>query len=298
MCIVYMAVKMQTKLKAYGLCHCVQGSVEQLSQYLEIPLSSLTYLCAGINHMGWFLEIKVNGKDAYPILKEKSNSLEKIKRLSNLEKHYSAIGVKLVDTIRFEVMNHFGYFTDESPFHLSEYLPYFRKNLDSIKRFEVMDRWWLKHEQDIDKIYSDIKNLLNSNEVIKIEKSDDYFPDIVHALETNKVFKPNINVLNTGLIPNLPNNCCVEIPCVVDASGIHPCYIGNLPEQCAALNRTNINVQIMAVKAALEKDKLKKKQYIMQAIKLDPLTSSILTLDEITKMVEELIDANREYINL
>jgi alpha-galactosidase len=129
-------------------------------------------------------------------------------------------------------------------------------------------------------------------------KSKEYLPDIILALESGILFEANLNVRNTSLISNLPQKCCVEVPCVVDSSGIHPCYVGDLPEQCAALNRSNINVQILAAQAALETNRQRKIECIMQAVKLDPLTSSLLTLDQITSMVQELIEANREYLSL
>lgn len=292
MAAICMAINKASSIKAVGLCHSVQGTAWQLACYLKVPVESVSYWCAGINHMAWFLEFKVNGKDAYPELKKLPVNQEVMDMLSEYEKDYAAFGVKVIDTVRFKIMHDFGYFVTESPFHMSEYVPYFRKNKEAIEKLHVSRRWWLTHEMSADDYFNELKIILDKNEYIPITKTYEYAPDIIRSIETGIPFRSNLNVPNTGLITNLPEGCCVEVPCFSDSEGIHPCYVGDLPEQCAALNRTNINVQTMIAKAALEK----KKEYIFQAVKLDPLTSALLNLDQINAMVEEMIEANKDYL--
>jgi len=296
MCITMIAVKEFTDIEAYGLCHSVQGTQKQIADYIQVTLERMAFVCAGINHMAWFLKIEVDGEDIYPLLKDISKNSRTIKEISKNESIYSHYGVELIDYVRFEIMKHFGFFVSESPFHMSEYVPYFRKNEMQIKQLRVNNRWWLEHCINREVYFEEIKKIVNNDEKIKIEKSDEYLPEIIRSIETGRIFKANINLINNGLIANLPLKCCVEVPCFIDASGINPCYIGDLPEQCAALCRTNINVQMLAVRAVFEKNWDRKKEYIMQAIKVDPLTSSLLTLNEITEMVEELISLNKDFL--
>ena len=183
-------------------------------------------------------------------------------------------------------MKKFGYFVSESPFHMSEYTPYFRKNDEMIREWCVDNRWWLKHELSTDKTFEAYKEKLDAGEDIPFEKSAEYVPEIIHALCTGKIFRANLNVSNKpGFITNLPGHAAVEIPCYIDAEGIHPCYIGELPEQLAALNRSNASEQILMAKAANEK----KKQYIHQAVMMDPFVGAQCTLEQITNMMDELI---------
>lgn len=292
MAAVCMAVSKASSIKIVGLCHSVQGTAQQLASYMQVPVESISYWCAGINHMAWYLQFKVNGKDAYPDLRKLQVNQEVMDMLSEYEKDYAELGVKVIDTVRFKIMHNFGYFVTESPFHMSEYVPYFRKNKKAIEDLHVSRRWWLTHEMSADEYFDELKRIINNNEYIDIRKTYEYAPDIIRSIETGIPFRSNLNVPNTGLITNLPYECCVEVPCFSDSEGIHPCYIGALPEQCAALNIININVQTMITKAALEK----KKEYIYQAVKLDPLTSAILDLDQIHQMVDEMIEANKEYL--
>lgn len=287
-----LALKQTTSIKVFGLCHNVQSTARQLADYLKVDHNRLTYWAAGINHMDWFLKVKVDGKDAYPKLFNISKTDEDIIRLSDYESDYSRQGIKLVDFVRFKIMHHFGYFVSESPFHMSEYLPYFRKCQADIAALHVDNRWWLAHEMDSNKYSEEIEAMLNSNNDIPCEKTFEYAPEIIHALITGKAFRANLNVMNTGLISNLPGNCVVEVPCYTDLEGIHPCYVGELPYQLAALNLTNINMHIGMAKAAIEK----KQKLIYDAIKMDPLTAALLTLDQIDNMVTEMIEANATYL--
>ncbi len=287
-----LALSKSTSIKIFGFCHNVQSTAQQLSNYLQVDESRISYWAAGINHMDWFLQYKVDGKDAYPRLFEISKTPEEIIALADLEQDYKGMGVRLVDLVRFEIMHHFGYYVSESPFHMGEYTPYFRKNSQMIEDYQVSNRWWLAHERAADDYFEILKEMLDKNQDIPCQKTFEYAPEIIRANITGKPFRANLNVLNTGLVSNLPNDCVVEVPCYADSEGIHPCYVGELPYALAALNRSNIDVHIGMAKAAIEK----KKRLIYDAIKMDPLTAAQLSLDQITRMVDEMIEANRAYI--
>jgi len=287
-----LALNQETSIKVFGFCHNVQSTAQQLSNYLQVDESRISYWAAGINHMDWFLKYKVDGKDAYPKLFEISQNREDIIKLADYEQDYKSMGVRLVDLVRFKIMHNFGYFPSESPFHMGEYVPYFRKNQELIEEFQVTNRWWFAHEKAADGYFDELKGMLERNEDIPCDKTFEYAPEIIHAHISGKPFRANLNVMNTGLISNLPNDCVVEVPCYTDTEGIHPCYVGELPYGLAALNRTNINMHIGMAKAAIEK----KTQLIYDAVKMDPLTGAQLTLDQIDEMVAEMIEANKKYL--
>lgn len=287
-----LALAQTTNIKIFGFCHNVQSTAQQLSNYLQVDESRISYWAAGINHMDWFLQYKVDGKDAYPRLFEISQKREDIIRMADLEEDYKSMGVHLTDLVRFEIMHNFGRFPSESPFHMGEYVPYFRKNQEMIEHYMVDDRWWLAHEMAADEYFDVLKAMLESGENIPCSKTFEYAPEIIHANITGKPFRANLNVMNTGLISNLPDNCVVEVPCYTDTEGIHPCYVGELPYALAALNMTNVNMHIGMAKAAVEK----KIHLIYDAVKMDPLTGAKLTLGQINSMVAELIEANKEYL--
>jgi alpha-galactosidase len=284
MCMITWAVSKASKIKCVGLCHSVQGTAENIADYIGAPLQEITFKVAGINHMAWFLEYKWNGKDAYPLIREAMKN--------------PAIYNK--DIIKFEVMKYFGYFITESSYHLSEYLPYFRKNAKMLKDIENMDSWlkdwngncfsYVSDRQD--EFYEKIDRVINGLEPVDIKKSKEYGSHIIYSIETNTPYEINGNVINHGLIKNLPENCCVEVPCLVDANGITPCCMDDLPSQLAGLNRSNINTQELAVEAALTGNRNK----ALQAIILDPLTASSIDLETANKMVDEMFDREKEYL--
>jgi len=285
MAIICWAVNDYTRVKNVGLCHSVQGTASELARYLGAPIEEVSYWVAGINHMAWFLEFKWREKDAYPLLREKFRDPS---IYSRRDAHWAG-----PDTVRAEIFKAFGYFNTESSQHMSEYVPYFRKRPELFEKFELV--YHLRSEIEMKRrAFQDeeLKQLIGSRMEIGLERSDEYCSHIIHSMETGMASRINGNVRNLGLITNLPQGCCVEVPCLVDNAGIHPCYVGDLPPQCAALNRTNINVQELAVKAAVEKDKT----LAFQAILLDPLTSAVLTIDETGKMVDEMFEAEAEYL--
>lgn len=270
-----------TNIKFVGLCHGVQTTLDLISGYVNVPKEEIDFLCAGINHMGWFLDIKHNGKDMYPLLRERFEHPE----------YY------INEKVRGEAFRHFGYFMTESTGHLAEYMPYFRKNQKALDLYcdepgfggetgayyywceSVGDKY---NEQDI----------LADESVELPSRSVEYGSYVIEALETGRTFKLNGNVINGGMITNLPADCCSEGPMYVDRTGIHKTIVGDLPPQCAALNMTNINVQRLAVEAALTGDP----EHIVHACALDPLTSAVLTLKEIREMAIEMLEAQKQWL--
>ena len=286
MAMIHWAINDYTHIKNVGLCQSVPGTTRRLANYLSVPYDELSYWVAGINHMAWFLELKWRGEDAYPLLREKFKDPE---IYSRPDAHWAG-----ADIVRAEIFKAFGYFHTESSRHMSEYVPYFRKK----NRPELIERFGLgggifeemakrRRKQD-----EEFRQQISSGQKFPLSHSGEYASIIIHSIETGIPSRINGNVKNNGLITNLLEGCCVEVPCLVDKRGIHPCYIGNLPPQCAALNRTNINIQELAVKGIVEKDKTK----IFQSILLDPLTSAILTIDETRQMVNEMFQAGAEYL--
>ena len=293
-----LALNQVSDIKIFGFCHSVQGTAGQIADYLGVEHDRLQYWAAGINHMAWYLQLKVDGADAYPKFKAMTDTLEKMHDVSGKEHEYHWINedpkmkYPFSDAVRMTIMQHFGYFNSESPYHMSEYTPYFRKTDEDIQKYRVEDRWWLAHELGNDDYYDELKDLIHTGKDIPFSLTEEYAPRVIRAIETGIPFRANLNVMNTGLIPNLPLDCCVEVPCYCDSEGIHPCYVGPLPEGPLGLNISNISVQKLQAKAAVEK----KLEWIFQSIALDPLTASQCTLEEIQNMTAELIENNKEYL--
>ncbi|MBA7583653.1 Alpha-galactosidase [subsurface metagenome] len=280
------AINDYTHVKNIGLCHSVQGTAAQLAMYIGVPYDEISYWVAGINHMAWFLELKWRGEDAYPLLREK---------LKDPEIYSRPEGWTGPDIVRVEIFKAFGYFNTESSLHMAEYVPYFRKRPELRERFGLAGPGYYYYEvREKRKLAQDeeLKQQLSTDYKFLISRSHEYCSAIIHSIETGIPSRISGNVKNTGLITNLLEGCCIEVPCLVDKRGISPCYVGDLPPQCASLNRTNINVQELAVKGIVEKDKTK----IFQSILLDPLTSAILTIDETQRMVDEMFQAEKEYL--
>ncbi|MEN8906601.1 MAG: alpha-glucosidase/alpha-galactosidase [Clostridiales bacterium] len=272
-----------TSIKTVGLCHSVQTCSDGLLKDLgmEEQLDGRIELIAGINHMAWLLEIKnKNGEDLYPEIKKRA-----IKKNLN-EKHN--------DMVRYEYIKHLGYYCTESSEHNAEYNPFFIKSKypELIEKFNIpLDEYPRRCISQI-KGWEDEKNKILKNGKITYEKSNEYASFIIDSIVRNSTFKIGANVLNTGLIDNLPKNACVEVPCLVDGRGINPCYVGELPVQLAAMNMTNINSQLLTIEAA----KTKNKDYIYQAAMFDPHTSSELSIDDIVKLCDELIEAHGAFM--
>lgn len=273
-----------TGIKTVGLCHSVQVCSEDLLKDLgmEDKLEGRKELIAGINHMAWLLEIKdKNGADLYPEIK-------------------SRIPAKMADPdyankVRLDYINHFGYYCTESSEHNAEYNMFYIKSKypELITRYNIpLDEYPRRCVSQIDGWKKEYDELLK-NGVKDHERSREYASRIMEACVTGNPYQIGGNVLNTGhLITNLPEEACVEVPCLVNGQGVHPCHVGSLPVQCAAMNMTNINVQLLTIEAA----HTLKREHIYQAAMLDPHTGSELDIDTIKKMVDELIEAHGSYL--
>ena len=266
-----------------GLCHGVQTTLDLISRYVNVPKDQIDHLVAGINHMAWFLSLKDkrDGTDLYPRFR------------ANCEKPEFYLNEK----VRCEVMRHFGYFMTESTGHLSEYLPWFRKNEEALQTycdqpdFGGASGAYYHYAKNIIGKYEGVDYL--AKESAKLGKrSVEYCSYILEAHQTHRPFKLQGNVRNEGYIANLPHGCCVEIPCYVDARGIHPLRVGELPIQLAALNQSNVTVQQLAVEAAFSGDA----ELAMAAIAMDPLTSAVCTLKQIRDMTREMMEAERQWL--
>jgi len=267
-----------TGVKTVGLCHSVQVCAHYLLEGLGMSDENVQWKIAGINHMAWLLEITRDGKDLYPEIKERA--------LKRTEKHN--------DMVRYEIMKRFGYYVTESSEHNAEYMPYFIKSQypELIDEFNIpLDEYPRRCIAQIEG-WNKMRDDLINNKDLTHERTHEYASHIMEAIETGVPFKFGGNVLNTGLITNLPSKACVEVPCVADRSGVSPCYVGELPEQCAALNRTNINVQLLTIEAAMT---LKKEKIYMAAM-LDPHTSSELPLDKIKALCDDMIEAHGDWL--
>lgn len=272
-----------TNIKTIGLCHSVQVCSEHLLKSLDMEdkLEGRRELIAGINHMGWLLEIyDKDGNDLYPEIRRRA------KEKNESEKHD--------DMIRLEYIKHFGHYCTESSEHNAEYNPFFIKSKypELIKEFNIpLDEYPRRCIEQIERWKDEKEKILNNGSVTH-ERSLEYASYIMEAIVTGKLYKIGGNVLNNNLINNLPKNACVEVPCLVDNMGIHPTYVGDLPTQLAAMNMTNINSQLLTIEAAVTKDRNK----IYQAAMLDPHTAAELSITDIIKMCDELIEAHGEYM--
>ena len=287
-----------TGIKTVGLCHSVQVCVESLlsslgmydfeKQYNKgIMATDLGYRAkiAGINHMAWLLELTKNGKDVYPEIRKKGLAYVK-KMRGNLE-HPEKCGANL---IRLEMMNRFGYYVTESSEHNAEYAPFWIKSTypELIREYGIpLDEYPRRCVNQIKRWKTQYKEICKNGKV-EHQLSREYGSGIMEAITTNKPYQIGGNVLNKGFIENLPSDAVVEVPCLVDSNGIQGTYVGRLPVQCAAMNMTNINVQLLTIEAALTL----KKDYIYQAAMLDPHTASELNIDDIVAMCDDLIKAH------
>jgi alpha-galactosidase len=277
------ALSKAANVQFIGLCHGVQTTLDLISRYVGVPKDEIDHLCAGINHMAWFLSLKDrrDGRDLNPILRE---NIERPEYYAN-------------EKVRAEVMRHFGYFMTESTGHLSEYLPWFRSSDRALElycdepAFGGDSGAYLKYSRAIAEKYAGVDYLSLENAKIA-RRSVEYCSYILEAAETDRPFRLNGNVRNDGYITNLSPGACVEVPVFVDSRGFHPVRVGDLPPQLAALNRSNVTVQALTVDACLTGDP----ERAMQAIAMDPLTSAVLTLKEAREMTAEMLAAEAEWL--
>jgi alpha-galactosidase len=272
MAILVWSVFESSEVPVVGLCHSVQHTTRQIAEYAGVPYDEVTYLGAGINHMAFILRFRHKGKDAYPLLRQ---ALEDGR-------------IPPDDLVRAELFRRLGYYVTESSEHNAEYSPYFIPHEGLIEKYNIpIDEYIRRSEENLVEFEETRRKLLHG-EAFEIERSAEYASLIIHSMLTGQPRVVYGNVRNTGLIENLPDGCCVEVPCLVDGNGVQPTHIGPLPPQLAAMMRPQISVQDLAVRAALEG----KRDYVYQAAMFDPLAAAVLTIDQIWDMVDEMIAAH------
>jgi alpha-galactosidase len=286
------AIGRASKIKTVGLCHSVQGTAMQLARDIGVPYEEIDYLSAGINHMAFYLKFERKGEDLYP----------------GIRRVIAEGRVPDWNRVRYEAFKHLGYFVTESSEHFSEYVPWFikRDRPDLIEAFNIpLDEYIRRCEAQIVQ-WQTMKAYLEGDGDLHVERSHEYGSLIIHSIETGKPRTIYGNVPNSlpspagrragdegeVLISNLPPDCCVEVPCVVDDHGVHPQVVGALPPQLAALMQTNINVQRLTVEAALTH----KREHVYHAAMLDPHTAAELSLDQIVSLVDNLLAAHGDWM--
>jgi len=282
MCTCSIGMSMSSDVPFVGLCHGIQTTLDLISRYVGVDKNEIDFLAAGINHMAWFLKLEKDGKDLYPLFRE------------NIEKPDYYIN----DKVRIEVARHFGYFMTESSGHLSEYLYWFRKNRKLLDTY--CDQPLFGGESGIGyRFHNSVTERFKKENIFELESGDleprsvDYCSYILEALETGKPFRLNGNVINReGYISNLPREACVEVPIYVDKAGLHPLHVGRLPSQLAAMNRSNVTLQMLAAEAAVNADP----ELAFAAVAMDPLTSAVLGLKETRDMVRELFEVEAPWL--
>jgi alpha-galactosidase len=269
-----------TSIKTVGLCHSVQGTAEQLAHDIGVPIEDISYRCAGINHMAFYLEFRrtSTGEDLYP----------------QIRKVVVEGRVPDWNRVRYEMFTRLGYFVTESSEHFAEYCPHFIRSQqpELVEQFNVpLDEYLRRCENQIQGWHR-MKAKFEGDEPVEVRRSHEYGSLIIHSMETNQPRVVYGNVPNDGLIDNLPRDCSVEVPCLVDASGVQPTRIGKLPPQLGAIMRTNVNVQELAVEAVLTG----KREHVYHAAMLDPHTATELPLDKIWALCDDLFEAHGDMI--
>ncbi|MET3850491.1 alpha-galactosidase [Paenibacillus sp. OAE614] len=271
-----------TSIPVVGLCHSIQNTSRKLAKYAGVPYEDMQWRAGGINHMSWFVELTHEGKDLYPVLREKIQNPDLLKK----------------DPVRFDAMKYLGAFVSESSGHFSEYIPYYRKRQSLIDKHcstgyngatgYYADNWPIWRKENDEKIVKQLEGSLP----IELAPSNEYAAIIIEAMLKNEPKVIYGNVPNEGLIHNLPGDGIVEVACMVDRNGVNPCRFGSLPEHLAALCRSNMAFFDLAVGAVLNNDK----EMARHALMVDPLSAAVCSLDEISDMFEELYEAERDFI--
>jgi alpha-galactosidase len=286
MAMICRAIQRSSSIQMTGLCHSVQGTAMMLAEWIGAPYNEITYTCAGLNHMAWYLKYDWNGKDAYPLIR---------KAVIQRPEIYNE------EIVRNEMFLHLDYFVTESSGHNSEYNAWFRKRPDLIEKYCIHGTGWnpgeyayiLKEYQQAERNWkAEARKWFAEDTPIDLARGEEYAAHIISALMGGEPFHFNGNVPNTNLITNLPQNACVEVPVWVSQKGFEPVHVGNLPPQCAALTNLTAQIEEMAVEAALTGDA----RLVYHAILNDPLTSAVLSLSEIELMVKQMFEQNKAYL--
>ncbi len=284
--------KKYPEIKQVGLCHSVQHTVNELASDLRIPVGKIRYLSAGINHVSYFLKFEEllddgNSKDLYPALKKGYEE-------GVFPRPESMTHTRCPNKVRYEMMKRVGYFATESSEHFAEYVPWFIKKgrEDIIEKFGIpLDEYPKRCEEQIEEWKNQLEEF-TSEEKIEVPNSVEYASQIINSVWTDTPSTIYGNISNKGFIPDLPEGCAVEVPCIIDAEGIHPNRVTDIPPQLIAIMRSNINVQELTVKALVAQDR----QYVYHAAMMDPHTGAELDLEQIWQMVDELLDAHEDWL--
>ena len=280
------AMQQTTSMKVSGLCHSVQGTAEMLARWIGAQMDEVTFVCAGINHQSWYVNYEWNRRDAIPLIRE---AILKNRKIRNEEQ------------VRNDMFLHLGYYVTESSGHNSEYSWWYRKRPDLIKKYCTTGTGWnpgayayiVKYYLDREQNWrKELEAWVNDPKPLDLSRGHEYAASIINAYLGGKPFLFNGNVPNTGIITNLPQDCCVEVPVYADKRGFNPVHVGALPPQCAALNNVSVAVEEMAVEAALTGDR----ELVYQALYYDPLSAAVLSLAEIRKMVDAMFRKNKGYL--
>ena len=271
-----------SKLQIIGLCHSIQHTLEQISFYLNIPSKKLIYEVAGINHLAFFTKLEYQGEDMYPLLREKARTLEIYEQ----------------DPVRFEMMLHLGYFSTEGSGHASEYTAYFRKRPDLVKKYDrggylgesgfYANNWpeWRNAADD------ETRRILAGEKKVDLKRGPEYASYIIESMKTGHPITIYGNVINENWIDNLPKDGIVEVACEVDSEGIQPIHYGKLPTQLALVNQQHMAFHDLAATAILMQDR----EAAIHALMCDPLTSAVCSLEEIRKLFNDMVKAEKEYL--
>jgi alpha-galactosidase len=279
------AMQRESNIAITGLCHSVQGTAEMLARWIGVPYEEIDYLCAGINHMAWYLRFDHKNQSVYPLIRAAMDKPE----------------IYNEEIVRNEMFLHLDYYVTESSGHNSEYNAWFRKRPDLIEKYCTHGTGWNpgKHAYILDEYLrrenewrDDARSWFDGSAQLKLDRGHEYAAYIVNALVGGEPFRFNGNVRNTGLITNLPQDACVEVPVFVDKDGLHPVHVGALPPQCAMLTNLSAQIEELAVDGAISGDPRK----VYQAILNDPLTAAVLAPNEIRDMVNQMFAQNKDYL--
>ncbi len=255
-----------------GVCMSPENTAQQLADIIGVPFDEIAYIAGGINHQSWILRLEHHGENLYPQLRQ------------IVQDDPDGLGRR----VRVEIFKRFGYFPTESSEHNADLVPWFLPHADQVRRFRIPLNEYLHRSERNRDSYAEIQRKLTAGEPLELERGPEYAPQIIHSIETGARRMIYGNVRNGGSIDNLPPDCCVEVPCLVDRAGVQPTRVGSLPPQLAALNRLYLNVCELTVRAALEE----RRDFVYQAALLDPNTAATLSIDEIVHVCDELIDAH------
>jgi len=283
-----MATAASSRVPFIGLCHSVQGATHAIANYLGIPHYELAYEAAGINHMSWVTKLVHRGRDVYPRLRR----LVKERGLYGHRPGEDDAARPFLGPSRLDMLNRIGYAVTESSTHFPEYVPYYLRDDESVEKYQIPIDQYRKNIAGKERQYRKLLRQARAGKLPPLQRSAEYGSQIINAMVTDEPCRIYGNVPNEGLVTNLPADSAVEVACLVDRNGVHPCHFGELPTMCAALCTSNLLVHQLAVEAILEKSRRK----VYQALMMDPLTSSLLTLDQIEAVVDELVERQPEYL--